>query len=57
MFDRHNGNLIMKTVKFISKNYERDERTYIDKEGDEVVSSYGISLLTQKTLVLTAALS
>ena len=30
----------MNMLKFISENYEVDERTYTDKDGDEIVSSY-----------------
>ena len=29
----------MNMLKYISGNYEGDERTYIDKDGDEIVSS------------------
>ena len=32
-------------LKYISENYEGDERTYIDKDGDELVSSYRILLV------------
>ena len=35
----------MNMLKYISENYEGDERTYIDKEGDEIVNSYRILLL------------
>ena len=27
-------------LRYISENYEGDERTYIDKDGDEIVSSF-----------------
>ena len=30
----------MNMLKFITENYKGDERTCIDKDGDEVVSSY-----------------
>ena len=29
----------MNMLKYISENYEGDERTYIDKDGDEIISS------------------
>ena len=45
VFDRYGGNLIMKILKYFSENYEGDEATYINKEGDEVVSSYRNLLL------------
>ena len=35
----------MNMLKYISENYEGDERTYIDKEGDEIASSHRILLL------------
>ena len=40
VFDAPNGNCVMNMLKYISENYEGDERTYIDKDGDEIVSSY-----------------
>ena len=41
------GNLVMNMLTSISENYEWDERTYINKDGDEIVSSYRISLWAQ----------
>ena len=35
--------------KYISENYEGDERTYIDKNGDEIVSSYRILLVAHNS--------
>ena len=35
-----NANPVMKMLKYISGNYEGDERTYINKSGEEIVSSY-----------------
>ena len=35
----------MEMIKNNSKNNESDERTYADKEGDEIFSSYRLSLL------------
>ena len=40
VFDASNGNCVMNMLKYISENCEGDERTYIDKDGDEIVSSY-----------------
>ena len=37
--DPSNGNPVMNMLIFGSENYEGDERTSIDKEGDEIVSS------------------
>ena len=33
-------NCIMNMLKYISKNYAGDEKTYIDRDGEEIVSSY-----------------
>ena len=44
VFDGSNGNPVMNMLKFSSENYDGDERTYIDKDGDEVVSSYKLLL-------------
>ena len=41
VFDQSCGNPVMNMLK----NYEGDERTFIDEDGDEVVSSYRILLL------------
>ena len=38
--DAFNGNCVMNMLKYISENHEGDEKTYIDKDGDEIVSSY-----------------
>ena len=40
VFDASNGNPIMNMLKYISENYDGDERTYIDNDGDEIFSSY-----------------
>ena len=45
VFDGYNGNSVMNMLKNISENYEGDERTYIDKDGDEIVSSYRLLLV------------
>ena len=39
VFDGSNGNPVMNTLKYISESYEGDERTYIDIDGDKVISS------------------
>ena len=49
VFDASNGNCIMNMLKYISENYEGDERTYIDKDGDEIVSSYRLSLVAHNS--------
>ena len=36
----------MNMLKYISENYYGDERTYIDKDGDEIVSSYRLLLVS-----------
>ena len=36
-------------LKYISKNYEGDERTSIDKDGDEIVSSYRLLLVAHNS--------
>ena len=40
VFDGSVGNLAMNMLNFNSESYEGDERTYIDKDGDDVVSSH-----------------
>ena len=49
VFDASNGNPVMNMLKYISKNYEGDERTYIDKDGDEIVSSYRLLLVAHNS--------
>ena len=49
VFDASNGNCIMNMLKYISKNYDGDERTYIDKEGDEIFSSYRLLLVAHNS--------
>ena len=39
----------MNMLKYISENYEGDERTYIDKDGDEIVSSYRLLLVAHNS--------
>ena len=49
VFDASNGNPVMNMLKYISKNYEGDERTYIDTDGDEIVSSYRLLLVAHNS--------
>ena len=49
VFDASNGNCIMDMLKYISENYEGDERTYIDKDGDEIISSYRLLLVAHNS--------
>ena len=49
VFDASNGNCIMNMLKYISENYEGDERTFIDKDGDEIVSSYRLLLVAHNS--------
>ena len=49
VFDSSNGNPVMNMLKYISENYEGDERTYIDKDGDEIVSSYRLLLVAHNS--------
>ena len=48
-FDASNGNCVMNMLKYISENYEGEERTYIDKNGDEIVSSYRLLLVAHNS--------
>ena len=49
VFDASNGNCIMNMLKYISEKYEGDERTYIDKDGDEIISSYRLLLVAHNS--------
>ena len=49
VFDASNGNCIKNMLKYISKNYDGDERTYIDKDGDEIISSYRLLLVAHNS--------
>ena len=44
-FNKSCGNPFMEMFKYVSENYEGVERSYIDKEVDEIVNSYRILLL------------
>ena len=46
-FDGSNGNPVMNMLKYISNNYKGDERTNIDRDGKEIVSSYRLLLVAQ----------
>ena len=45
VFDGSNQNPVMKMLEFFSENYGGDERTYIDKDGDEIVSYFRLLLV------------
>ena len=45
VFDSSNGNPVMNMLKNTSEKYEGDERTCNDKDRDEIVSSYRLSLV------------
>ena len=49
VFDDCNGNPVMNMLKYISKGYEGDERTEIDKDGDELVNSYRLLLVAHNS--------
>ena len=49
IFDASNGNCVMNMLKYISENYDGDERTYIDRDGDEIVSSYKLLLVAHNS--------
>ena len=49
VFDASNGNCIMNKLKYISKNYEGDEKTYIDRDGDEIISSYRLLIVAHNS--------
>ena len=49
VFDTSNGNCVMNMLKYISENYDGDERTYIDRDGDEIVSSYELLLVAHSS--------
>ena len=48
-FDGSNGNPVMNMLKYISENYEGDERTYTDKFEDDIASSYRLLLVAHKS--------
>ena len=49
VFDISNGNCVMNMLKYISENFDGDERTYIDRDGDEIVSSYRLLLVAHNS--------
>ena len=49
VFDASNGNCIMNMLKYISENYDGDEKTDIDKDGDEIISSYRLLLVAHNS--------
>ena len=48
VFDGSNANPVMTMLKNFAENYEGNESTYIDKDGDEIISSYRILLVANK---------
>ena len=49
VFDTSNGNCVVNMLKYISENYDGDERTYVDKDGDEIISSYRLLLVAHNS--------
>ena len=49
VFDASKGDCVMNMLKYISEYYDGDERTYIDKDGDEIVSSYRLLLVAHNS--------
>ena len=39
----------MNMLKYFSENYDGDEKIYIDKDGDEIISSYRLLLVAHKS--------
>ena len=48
-FDASNGNCVMNKLKYISEDYDGDVRTYVDKDGDEIISSYRLLLVAHNS--------
>ena len=48
-FDTSNGNCVLNMLKHISENYKGDERTYIDKDGNEIISSHKLLLVAHNS--------
>ena len=51
VFDGSSGNLVKNMLKFISENFEGEEKTYIDKDGDQIVSSYRLFLVAHNSSI------
>ena len=49
VFDESNGSPVMNLIKIFAENYEGDERTYVDKDGDEIVGSYRFLLVVHNS--------
>ena len=49
VFDGSSGNPVKKMLKYFSENYECDERTSIDKDGDEIVILYRLLLVARNS--------
>ena len=56
VFDGSNGNPVKNMLKKNSEKFDGDEITYIDKEGDEIVSSYRFLLVAHNASFLIAGL-
>ena len=50
VFDESNGIPVMNMLKYISENYEGDERTYIDKDGHEIGSLYRLLMVAHNAI-------
>ena len=49
VFDASNGNCVMNMLEKISEIFDGDEKTYIDRDGDEIVSSYRLLLVAHNS--------
>ena len=49
VFEASNRNCVMDMLKYNSENYDGDERTYIDKDGDEIIRSYRLLLVAHNS--------
>ena len=49
VFDAFNGNPVKNLPNNISENYEGDERTFLDRDGDQLVSSYRFLLVAHNS--------
>ena len=46
VFDGSNGNPVMNLPNYVSEKIDGEERTFFDKDGDEISSSYGLFSVT-----------
>ena len=49
VFDASIGNPVMNRLQYISESYEGDERTYNDKDVDDIVSAYRLLLVAHNS--------